>query len=125
MDSLPAALPALTQAQEFQSRAARVGFDWPEIDGVLAKVVEEIEEVRAAANPEELADELGDLFFALVNLARWKKIDAESALREASLKFKRRFKHVEARAREAGRPMTEMTIEELDAFWNEAKGLGL
>ena len=125
LDSLPAALPALTQAQEFQSRAARVGFDWPEIDGVLAKVVEEIEEVRAAANPEELADELGDLFFALVNLARWKKIDAESALREASLKFKRRFKHVEARAREAGRPMTEMTIEELDAFWNEAKGLGL
>lgn len=124
LDSLPAALPALTQAQEFQSRAARVGFDWPEIDGVLAKVVEEIEEVRAATNPEELADELGDLFFALVNLARWKKIDAESALREASLKFKRRFKHVETRAREAGRPMTEMTIEELDAFWNEAKQLG-
>jgi tetrapyrrole methylase family protein/MazG family protein len=125
LDGLPAALPALTQAQEFQSRAARVGFDWPEIEGVLEKVKEEIEEVRATSNPEELADELGDLFFALVNLARWKKIDAEAALREASLKFKRRFKFVEKRVAEAGRPMAEMSLQELDDFWNEAKRQGL
>jgi len=121
LDGLPAALPALTQAQEFQSRAARVGFDWPEIEGVLEKIKEEIDEVRATSTPEELSDELGDLFFALVNLARWKKIDAEAALREASLKFKRRFKHVEKRSRELERPLAEMNIQELDDLWNEAK----
>jgi tetrapyrrole methylase family protein/MazG family protein len=125
LDGLPAALPALTQAQEFQSRAARVGFDWPEIEGVLEKIKEEIDEVRATSTPEELSDELGDLFFALVNLARWKKIDAESALREASLKFKRRFKHVEKRARELERSLAEMNLQELDALWNEAKRQGV
>ena len=121
LDGLPAALPALTQAQEFQERAARVGFDWPEIDGVLAKVREEIDEVRAAANPEELTDELGDLFFALVNLARWKKIDAEAALRAASLKFKLRFKYIEGRAHDLGHPVQDMDAQELDDLWNEAK----
>jgi MazG family protein len=121
LDGLPAALPALTQAQEFQDRAARVGFDWPEIEGVLAKVREEIEEVRAAQNQVELASELGDLLFALVNLARWKKVDAEAALREASLKFKRRFQFIEQRSRELNKPMPEMSLAELDGFWNEAK----
>ena len=125
LDGLPAALPALTQAQEIQSRAARVGFDWPEIDGVLEKIKEEIDEVRATSTPEELSDELGDLFFALVNLARWKKIDAEAALREASLKFKRRFKFVEKQAMEAGRPLAGMSLQELDNLWNEAKRQGL
>lgn len=121
LDGLPAALPALIQAQEFQSRAARVGFDWPEIEGVLEKVKEEIEEVRAAANPEELTDELGDLFFALVNLARWKKIDAESALRTASQKFKNRFHYIEQHGQKTGRPLQEMSLQELDDLWNEAK----
>ncbi len=121
LDGLPPALPALNQAQEFQERAARVGFDWPEIDGVLEKVREEIEEVRGASDPQQLSDELGDLFFALVNLARWKEVNAEDALREASLKFKRRFKHIEKRARELQKPMQEMSLEELDGFWNEAK----
>ncbi|HEY3312076.1 MAG TPA: nucleoside triphosphate pyrophosphohydrolase [Anaerolineales bacterium] len=121
LDGLPAALPALSQAQEFQDRAARVGFDWPEIEGVLEKIKEEIDEVRAAANPDELTDELGDLFFAIVNLARWKKIDAEAALRGASLKFKKRFKYVEKRAHALDRPMQEMSMQELDDLWNEAK----
>ena len=121
LDGLPAVLPALVQAQEFQDRAARVGFDWPEIEGVLEKVREEIEEVRAAASPAELTDELGDLFFALVNLARWKKIDAESALRGASLKFKKRFKYVEASAHQMQRTMQELSLKELDDLWNEAK----
>lgn len=125
LDGLPAVLPALTQAQEFQSRAARVGFDWPEIEGVLDKIKEEIDEVRATTTPEELSDELGDLFFALVNLARWKKIDAEAALREASLKFKRRFKFVEKRARDLEHPLAEMNIQELDDLWNDAKRQGL
>ncbi len=121
LDGLPAALPALSQAQEFQDRAARVGFDWPEIDGVLEKVREEIEEVRQSQSPEEFSDELGDLFFALVNLARWKKVDSEAALRAASLKFKLRFAFVEKRARGMNRSMKAMSIEELDALWNEAK----
>jgi tetrapyrrole methylase family protein / MazG family protein len=121
LDGLPAALPALIQAQEFQDRAARVGFDWPEIDGVLDKVREEIDEVRAAGSPEELTDELGDLFFALVNLARWKKIDAEAALRGASIKFKGRFKYVENRAHAMQYSMQEMSLQQLDELWNEAK----
>ena len=121
LDGLPAALPALNQAQEFQERAARVGFDWPEVENVLDKVREEIEEVRTASNPQHLAEELGDLFFVLVNLARWKDINAEDALREANLKFKRRFKHIEKRAREMGKTMQEMSLEEMDGFWDEAK----
>lgn len=123
LDGLPAALPALNQAQEFQERAARVGFDWPEIDGVLEKVREEIEEVRSASNAQQLAEELGDLFFVLVNLARWKEVNAEDALREANLKFKRRFKYIEKRAREMQKPMQEMSLEEMDSLWNEAKGM--
>lgn len=122
LDGLPAALPALTQAQEYQERAARVGFDWPEIDGVLEKIREEINEVRQSANPDELAAELGDLFFALVNLARWKEVDAEAALRAANLKFKKRFAYIEKRAHETGRAMKAMGLQELDALWNEAKG---
>ena len=123
LDGLPPALPALNQAQEFQERAARVGFDWPEIEGVLEKVREEIEEVRSASDPQQFSDELGDLFFALVNLARWKDINAEDALREANLKFKRRFKHIERRAREIQKPLQELGLEQMDAYWNEAKDL--
>lgn len=121
LDGLPAALPSLTLAQEYQDRAARVGFDWPEIEGVLAKIREEIEEVKIASNMVELSDEIGDLFFALVNLARWKKIDSESALREANLKFKRRFKYIENKAAQSSRTVQSMNLQELDALWNEAK----
>ncbi len=124
LDGVPAALPALSQAQEYQERAARVGFDWSEIDGVLEKIREEIEEVRQTANPDELASELGDLFFALVNLARWKEVDAEAALRAASLKFKKRFGFIEQRAQEMGRTMKEMSLQELDGLWNQAKASG-
>jgi tetrapyrrole methylase family protein / MazG family protein len=121
LDGLPAAFPALTQAQEFQDRAARVGFDWPEIDGVLEKVKEEIDEVRAAQTEAEFASELGDLFFSLVNLSRWKKVDAEAALREANLKFKRRFQYIERRTSEMGKSIQSMSLNELDGLWNEAK----
>jgi tetrapyrrole methylase family protein/MazG family protein len=121
LDGVPLALPALIQAQEYQDRAARVGFDWPVVDGVLEKVIEEIQEVKAATNDSELAEEIGDLFFVLVNLARWKKIDAESALRETNLKFKRRFAYVEQGAKGQGRSLSDMTLEEMDALWDEAK----
>jgi len=125
LDGVPAALPALTQAQEYQDRAARVGFDWPEIEGVLDKVKEEIEEIKKAEDLEEVTDELGDLFFVLVNLARWRKVDAESALRAANLKFKKRFAYVEKGAKAQGRSLSDMTLEEMDVLWNEAKRRGV
>jgi tetrapyrrole methylase family protein / MazG family protein len=125
LDGVPLSLPALTQAQEYQDRAARVGFDWPEIEGVLDKVREEIEEIKQAKNQEQVAAELGDLFFVLVNLARWRKVDAESALRETNLKFKKRFGYVEQGAKKQGRSLSDMTLEEMDAQWNEAKNQGI
>jgi tetrapyrrole methylase family protein/MazG family protein len=125
LDGVPSALPALTQALEYQDRAARVGFDWPEVDGVLDKVREEIEEIKQAQNIDEVAAELGDLFFVLVNLARWRKVDAESALRGTNMKFKKRFTYVEQGAKKRGGNLSDMTLEEMDALWNEAKRNGL
>jgi tetrapyrrole methylase family protein/MazG family protein len=121
LDGVPLALPALSQAQEYQDRAARVGFDWPEIDGVLNKVKEEIEEIKKAESDFELASEIGDLFFVLVNLARWKNVDAESALRGTNMKFKKRFGYVEQGAKKQGRNLSELSLEEMDVFWNDAK----
>lgn len=125
LDGVPAALPALSQAQEYQDRAGRVGFDWPEIEGVLDKVREEIDEIKRAETDFELASEIGDLFFALVNVARWKKIDAESALRGTNVKFKKRFAFVEQGAKKQGRNLSELTLEEMDVLWNEAKAQGI
>ena len=124
LDGVPLALPALSQAQEYQDRAARVGFDWPEIDGVLDKVKEEIEEIKNAETDFELASEIGDLFFALVNLARWKKVDAESVLRATNAKFNKRFAYVETGAKKQGRNLSDLMLEEMDALWNEAKKRG-
>jgi tetrapyrrole methylase family protein/MazG family protein len=121
LDGVPLALPALTQAQEYQDRAARVGFDWPEIEGVLDKIGEEIQEVKRADSEPELANELGDLLFALVNLARWKKVDAESALRGTNQKFRRRFAHIEQGARQQGRNLSDLSLDEMESFWQEAK----
>jgi len=125
LDGVPPALPALTQALEYQDRAARVGFDWPEVEGVLDKVREEIEEIKQAQNIDEVTAELGDLFFVLVNLARWRKVDAESALRGTNLKFKKRFGYVEQGAKKQDRNLSDMTLEEMDELWTEAKKLGL
>lgn len=125
LDGVSAALPALTQAQEYQDRAARVGFDWPEIEGVLDKIREEIDEIKKAQNLEEVTAELGDLFFVLVNLARWRKVDAESALRGTNQKFKKRFAYVEQGAKQQGKNLSDMTLEEMDSLWNEAKHAGL
>jgi len=121
LDGVPLALPALGQAQEYQERAARVGFDWPEVQGVLDKVAEEIKEVESAADAEALASEIGDLFFALVNLSRWKGIDAESALRAANLRFKKRFAFIEQGARLRQQRLSDLTIDEMEALWEEAK----
>jgi len=119
--SLPPALPALTLAEEYQDRAARVGFDWPEIGGVIDKIAEEVQEIREAKDSKELEAELGDLFFALVNLARWKKVDAESALRGCNERFQQRFSYIEQKAREQGKKISDLPLEEMEAFWQEAK----
>ena len=121
LDGVPLSLPALTQAQEYQDRAARVGFDWPVVDGVLDKIIEEVQEINEATNEKQIAEEIGDLFFVLVNLARWKKIDAESALREANLKFRKRFSFVENGAKKQNRSLSDMTLEEMDALWDNSK----
>src|SRR5689334_12580341 len=121
LDGVPLALPALSQAQEYQDRAARVGFDWPQIEGVLDKVREEIEEIKNAETDFELASEIGDLFFALVNVARWKHVDAESALRGTNMKFKKRFAHVEQGAKKQARNLSELSLDEMETLWQEAK----
>jgi tetrapyrrole methylase family protein / MazG family protein len=125
LDGVPVSLPALSQAQEFQDRAARVGFDWPEIDGVLDKIKEEIEEIKNAETDFELASEIGDLFFAIVNLARWKKVDAESALRGTNMKFKKRFSYVDQGAKAQGQNLSDLSSAEMDLLWDEAKKRGL
>jgi tetrapyrrole methylase family protein/MazG family protein len=122
LDGIPPAMPALSVADKYQRRAARVGFDWPSIEGVFDKLEEELAELRAAGTDGEQAEEFGDLLFALVNLARWWGIDAESALRETNQKFKRRFAVIEAEAKALGRPLNELTLDEMEAIWKSAKG---
>jgi tetrapyrrole methylase family protein/MazG family protein len=121
LDGVPNAMPALSQAQKFQERAARVGFDWDEVSGVLDKLVEEIGEFQSAAGVEDRQIEMGDILFSLVNLARWYDIDAESALRATNLKFKRRFSYVETKAKENGQNLSDMSLPEMDAYWDESK----
>ena len=121
LDGVALALPALVQAEQYQLRAARVGFDWPDIQGVLDKLDEELREVHAAQETDERADEIGDVLFAVVNLARWYKLDPESALRAANQRFKSRFYYIEQAARAQGRSISDMTIDEMEAKWQEAK----
>ncbi len=126
LDGVARALPALLRAEKLQKRAARVGFDWKEIGPVIAKIEEELGELRAeldtaVINPARLQDELGDVLFAVANLARHCKIDPEAALRSTNDKFERRFRHIERRLAEQGRQPTEATLEEMEALWQEAK----
>jgi tetrapyrrole methylase family protein/MazG family protein len=121
LDGVSLTLPALIQAHEYQSRAARVGFDWPDIHGVTAKLSEEMQEVEQAENDSQLSDEIGDLLFSVVNLARWKKVDAESALRAANMRFRHRFSFLERASRSQGRELSDFSLDEMDALWNEVK----
>jgi tetrapyrrole methylase family protein/MazG family protein/ATP diphosphatase len=125
---VPAAMPALARAQRISERAAAVGFDWPDVAGTRAKVVEELGEIdRAIAegSAARIEAEIGDLLFAAVSLARKLDCDAESALRGAIAKFERRFEHVEDRLRERGRTPRESDLAEMDALWEEAKRIGV
>lgn len=122
LDGIATALPALAQADQYQRRAARVGFDWQDIQGVFDKVNEEMAEVRSANNEMERSQEIGDLLFATVNLARWYGIDAESALREANTRFRSRFNQMEKSVWSQGRSLSELTPDELESLWQVAKG---
>lgn len=122
LDGLPKGLPALMRAQKVQKKAAKVGFDWDDAAPVFAKVREELAEVEAAlGDPEKLEDEIGDVLFSVVNLARKLKIDAEPALHRATEKFSGRFRVVETLARERGIVLEGLPLADLDKMWDEVK----
>ena len=124
LGGVPVSLPAMVKAFRVGEKAASVGFDWEKREDVWAKVKEELGEVDAeieAKDKERLTDEMGDLFFALINACRLYGIDPEGALERTNKKFIRRFNHIEQRAEEQGKTLSEMTLEEMDGYWNEAK----
>ena len=123
LDGLPRSVPALAQALELQSRAAKVGFDWPTIDGVLDKIVEELAEINNARDLKEKKGELGDLLFVLVNFARWNQIDPEDALHFTNQKFRDRFSYIERQLRQNGQKFEDVDLDQMDKWWNEAKAL--
>jgi MazG family protein len=125
LGGVPRALPALVEAQQIASRAAGVGFDWENPEQVIEKLHEELgefEEARRNASQDELEDEVGDLLFVLVNLARFVKVDPEQALRRTNAKFRKRFGFIERRLLAQGKSLQEANIEEMEALWQEAKG---
>ena len=130
LDDIPQALPALSRARKIQHRVAKVGFDWTELDPVVAKVHEEIAEVLVEVNKRDenpnyyqprIVDEMGDLLFAVVNLARHLKVDPEQALRQANHKFERRFRGVEQFVVDSGKAIEAHSLTELDEYWNLIK----
>ena len=125
LDGIPPALPALMRALEVSKRVVKVGFEWPTVSEVLDKVEEEIAELRqeiARGETARAADELGDLLFTLVNVARHLKIDPEDALRRMTRRFAARFRRIEQHARDTGRAVTDLSLEEMEAVWQAAKG---
>ena len=125
LDGVPRILPALVEAQQITSRAAQVGFDWENPEQVLEKLQEEASEfteARRGGSPAALENELGDMLFTLVNLARFVKLDPEQALRATNAKFRRRFGYIERKLAERGKKPADATLEEMEALWQEAKG---
>ena len=128
LDDVPNALPAMQRSAKLQKRAANVGFDWPDITPVLANMAEELEEVQqayASGDKDHTLEELGDLMFACVNMARHLKQDPEQVMRAANAKFERRFRFLEAQFLEAGEQLENVSLERMDAGWDEAKAQGL
>lgn len=121
LDGIPLALPALARSQKIQRRVQQIGFDWPDISGVYQKLAEEIAELQEANDEAERTAELGDVLFVVVNLAKWLGVDAESALRQANLKFDRRFRQVEQLAAARSLDLSAMDLDALEALWQEVK----
>lgn len=121
LDGINRAMPALSMAFSYQKRAAKTGFNWADEKDIWDKLKEELEEFRRAETPEEQEEELGDILFCIVNLARWHKVDPETALRMANLKFLERFGYIEQKAKETGKDLFEMPAEEKMEYWNEYK----
>jgi tetrapyrrole methylase family protein/MazG family protein len=125
LEGVPKAMSSLLRAHRLQKRAAQVGFDWEKVEDVLAKVDEEIIELKEAMkakNASEIENELGDILFMIVNLSRFVSVNPEDALRKTISKFIHRFRHIEMTASEQGRKLSEMTLDEMDRLWDEAKG---
>ncbi|MBT73559.1 MAG: nucleoside triphosphate pyrophosphohydrolase [Gammaproteobacteria bacterium] len=128
LDDVPRALPALERARKLQKRAARVGFDWPEIEPVIAKLKEEVAELESGlreGDQQQISNELGDVLFAAVNLARHASVEPELALRSANQRFEDRFKWIESTLSSRGKTLSETNLEELDLLWDKAKQKGL
>ncbi|TYP50869.1 tetrapyrrole methylase family protein/MazG family protein [Thermosediminibacter litoriperuensis] len=124
MDKVPEIFPALMRAYKVQEKAARVGFDWENVEGALEKVYEELKELKEvykSNNSDKIREEIGDLLFAVVNVARFLSVNPELALREATRKFIRRFKYVEEAASKIDKNLQEMSLEDMDRLWNEGK----
>jgi len=124
LDDVPLALPALMRSEKLQKRAARVGFDWPDTQGVLDKITEEAKEVEqayASGNADDIEDEIGDLIFAVSNLARVMNVDPEKALRRTNDKFTRRFNHIERQAKAQNTQLSDMTLDQMEKYWQDAK----
>jgi MazG family protein len=128
LEGIPSKLPAIHEAHQISSRAARVGFDWPDIEGIFDKLQEEtleLKEVISAGGDERrrerLEDEIGDMLFVIVNIARYLKIDSESALKRANRKFKARFRYMEGELAKQGKSLEETPLEEMEALWQKAK----
>lgn len=121
LDGIPLALPALSRALKLQDKAAKVGFDWEKKSDIEAKVAEELSELAGAADQAAAHEEIGDLLFALVNLARWLNVDPEGALRGANAKFERRFRAIEDALKARGKTPAQSNLAEMDSLWNKAK----
>lgn len=125
LEGIPKGLPALMRAEKIQEKASRVGFDWPTIQGALDKFREELDELQEAQTDEHIVEEMGDVLFALVNVARFKKVEPEQALQQANDKVTRRFNYIEQRVKESGRKLSDLSLAEMDQIWDEAKAQGL
>jgi uncharacterized protein YabN with tetrapyrrole methylase and pyrophosphatase domain len=119
---VPPAMPALAYSQALQSKAGGIGFQWPDVESILEKLVEELEELSKAEDAAARTDEMGDVLFVLTSVARRLDVDAEEALRLASRKFRERFTRLETLAKQQGRDLAQLTLPEMEALWQEAKG---
>jgi MazG family protein len=128
LEGIPSKLPAIHEAHQISSRAARVGFDWPDIEGIFDKLQEEVRELRDALadqagdkRRERLEDEIGDILFVIVNISRYLKIDSESALKRTNRKFKSRFQYMERELAQQGKTLDQTSLEDMEALWQKAK----